>query len=126
MFRTAACLVVMVLLAGMGPHEARAQDGFETVFKDGFYGGLAGALVGGAVVLLRDKPGEHLDLIGRGAAIGAIVGVAFGLVTVSRSLAEIRDGRVIVGIPVPYAWIRPLSAVDSEVVWSANLLVLKY
>lgn len=126
MMRAAACLVVMALLAGVGPRGARAEEGFQTVLKDGAYGGLTGALVGGAVLLLREDPGDHLDLIGRGAAIGAIVGVAFGLVTVSRAFVEISDGRVIVGIPIPEVSIRPVSAAGTEVIWSSNLLVLRY
>ena len=99
-------MVILLLLIGLmgwtSPKEAiGAEASFETVLKDGFYGGLAGALVGTATLAFTDDPGDHLDRIAYGAAIGVIVGTVVGIVQTSKSLVELENGRVMVGLPVP-------------------------
>ena len=75
-------ILTALLLSFIGwifPSQVQAQeDGIQIILKDGFYGGLVGALVGGALLAFRDDPGEHIDLVAQGAAIGVIGGVAFG------------------------------------------------
>ena len=93
---------------------AREND-FKIVLKDGFYGGLVGALVGGAILAFKDEPGDHLDLITKGAAIGVIGGVAFGLYEISNSMAELEDGKMSVGVPTPQIRINSLGSGVSEV-----------
>lgn len=79
---------------------AMAEDSaFKTVFKDIFYGGLSGGLVGTAVLAFTKHPGQHLDFIGYGAAGGALVGATYGMVSAARSLAEFDHGKVKFAIP---------------------------
>lgn len=78
---------------------AAEENAMETVFKDSLYGGLAGALIGGAVMALTDNPGDHIGYIGVGAAVGVIGGAAFGLAQSSRAFAEVENGRMTVSVP---------------------------
>ena len=73
-------LVLFGLIAWTLPQKANARENdFKIVLKDGFYGGLVGALVGGAILAFKDEPGDHLDLITKGAAIGLQPG-SFGFI----------------------------------------------
>ncbi len=58
-------IVALLLIGTMGwwiPNQAAAaENNFESSLKDGFYGGLAGALVGGAILVFKDDPGDHLN-----------------------------------------------------------------
>lgn len=93
-------IVVVLTCALLAARTVRAQDiALETVFKDALYGGLIGALVGGAVLALTDHPGDHVDYIGVGAGVGVIGGTAFGLAQSSRAFVEIENGKVAVAIP---------------------------
>jgi len=95
-------LLLMGFMAWMSPNQAiGAENNFETILKDGFYGGLAGALVGGAILVFTDEPGDHLNYISYGAAIGVIAGTVFGIVQTSKSMVQLENGRVTVGLPVP-------------------------
>jgi hypothetical protein len=99
-------IIIVVLIAALGgwwfPKTAAAQDGgSKIIFKDGIYGGLAGTLVGAALLAFRDHPKDHLDLVAKGAAVGVIAGVAFGFYDTSRSVAELENGNVYVRIPAP-------------------------
>lgn len=81
---------------------ARAQ-GMEIVFRDGLYGAAVGALIGTAQVLLIDEPEEELHRIPTAAAIGAILGVAFGILEVSGAFAsyDAEQHRLVIGLPLP-------------------------
>lgn len=76
-----------------------ADNAFRSVFQDVFYGGLSGALVGAAVLAFTNKPSDHLDYIGYGAAAGVLVGATYGAVTTTRSLAEVENGEVRFSMP---------------------------
>ena len=69
------------------------------VFQDALYGGVAGTLIGAAVMAFTKRTGEHLDYMGYGAAGGALVGAAVGLTLINRSLAELDKGKVRFAIP---------------------------
>lgn len=75
------------------------ENTFQTVFKDAFYGGLSGGLVGAALLAFTKHPGKHLDYIGYGAAGGVLVGAAYGVVTSTRSLAELNNGELKFAMP---------------------------
>ncbi len=93
-------IVVALTCALLAARTVRAEDNtLNTVFKDALYGGLIGALVGGAALAFADHPGDHLNYIGVGAAVGVIGGTAFGLVQSSRAFAEIENGKVAVSVP---------------------------
>lgn len=94
--RSAALAVTLLFIAT--PCLA-AENSFKSIFQNVFYGGLSGALVGAAVLVFTSQPGKHLDYIGYGAAGGVLVGAAYGAITTSRSLAELKDGEVKFAIP---------------------------
>ena len=66
-------ILTALLLSFIGwifPSQVQAQeDGIQIILKDGFYGGLVGALVGGALLAFRDDPGEHIDLVAQGGKV---------------------------------------------------------
>jgi hypothetical protein len=77
-----------------------AESSFKEIFLDALYGGLAGSLVGAAVMAFAKKPGNHLDYLGYGAAGGVLVGTAFGLGRMAKSLAELDEqGKVKFAFP---------------------------
>lgn len=76
-----------------------AENAVQEIFQDGFYGGLTGTLVGAALLAFTDKPGDHLDYLGYGAAIGTLAGVSFGVVQASRAFAEVENGKVKFAFP---------------------------
>ncbi|HET6465857.1 MAG TPA: hypothetical protein VLY20_07380 [Nitrospiria bacterium] len=121
-------VLLLVCLAGwMSPARAVAdENSFETVFKDGFYGGLAGALVGGAALALRNHPGDHLNYLSYGAAIGVFAGVTFGLVTISHSLAELDDHRLVFHLPTPMLVSGPTGPAPNEVIGSIGILTVRF
>lgn len=120
--------LLFVCLAGwMGPGRAVAEDNsFETVFKNGLYGGLAGALVGGAALAFKDDPGDHLNYLSYGAAIGVFIGVAYGLVTINRSLVELDDHRLVFRLPTPMVTSTPRGPTSHEVTASVGLLDIRF
>jgi hypothetical protein len=73
-----------------------AESALKGFFTDSVYGGLAGTLVGGAVMAFTNKPGDHLDYLGYGSAGGVIVGAAYGL---GRALAQLENGKVKFSMP---------------------------
>ena len=73
-----------------------AESVLKEFFSDSVYGGLAGTLVGGAVMAFTTKPGNHLDYLGYSSAGGAIVGAAYGL---GRALAQLENGRITFSMP---------------------------
>jgi hypothetical protein len=72
---------------------------FKDTFENAFYGGLAGTLVGAALLAFTKKPGDHLDYLTYGAATGVIAGASYGLIKSTRSLAEYEKGNVKFAIP---------------------------
>ena len=82
--------------------EAFAEDMMQTTLRDALYGGIVGALIGSAVVLLTDNPEDHLGFIPTGAGVGILVGAAYGVATsgvISTAGAEIEDGKLTLNMP---------------------------
>ena len=75
------------------------ENAIKSVFEDSLYGGLAGGLVGAALLAFADKPADHLQNIGIGAGVGVLVGATYGVVTASRSLAQYENGKVTFAMP---------------------------
>jgi hypothetical protein len=74
----ALCVGMWVGLAA--PPEAAAQDiALQKIMRNGAYGGIVGAMLGGALLAFVHKPADHLDFITTGAAAGVLVGVAWGI-----------------------------------------------
>lgn len=81
---------------------AIAQDTMQRTLRDSLYGGLVGALLGSAVLLLTDNPDDHLSYIPTGAAVGILVGAAYGVATsgLMQSAAEIdENGKLSFNMP---------------------------
>lgn len=81
---------------------AQAQK-LQIVLTDGLWGAGIGALIGTAVVVLADEPEDELDRIPRYAAIGAVLGVAFGFLEISGAFAsyDSANHRLVLGPPTP-------------------------
>jgi hypothetical protein len=97
--RIMVILTAGVLLSSMSAPCFAMDNAFKEIFEDAFYGGLAGTLVGGALMVFTHKPADHLDRLGYGAAGGVLVGATYGIVKSSRALAQIENGRVKFAIP---------------------------
>jgi hypothetical protein len=93
-----AILSAMVLIFWAGPCSA-LESTFKETLQDAFYGGVAGTLVGAAVMAFTKRMGNHLDYLGYGAAGGVLVGAAVGLATPSKSLAVVEKGKLHFAIP---------------------------
>ena len=97
-------IVVAMLLASMLslliPVRAGAyENGVQEVLTDGFYGGLAGTLIGAAFLAFRDKPSDHLKDLRVGAGAGVILGTLYGLGKVTGAIAEVKNGAVVWHMP---------------------------
>lgn len=106
MRRAIGLVVLLVMLVSLFPGVAQARresagrdNAMEEVLVDGFYGGLAGALVGAAFMAFKDHPGDHLNDIAVGAGVGVIVGTLYGIGKATRAFAELQDGVLTVQMP---------------------------
>lgn len=75
-----------------------AETAFKEIVQDSIYGGLAGTVVGAAVLAFSHKPGDHLEYMAYGAAAGVLGGAAYGYFS-SRALVEVDNGNVKFAIP---------------------------
>ncbi|MBI5746932.1 MAG: hypothetical protein HZA13_08010 [Nitrospirae bacterium] len=120
--RILVCLIVISLGTTISSVSFAEDNAMREVFRDGFYGGLAGALVGGAILAFKDEPGDHLNYIAYGAAGGVLVGTIYGLASVSRAFAEVENGKVYVNLPLPHTGISRIGIDRYEVNYSLSLL----
>lgn len=97
--RTLLVVLSTVLLTSWSIPCHASDSAFRDIFENAFYGGLAGTLVGGALLAFTKHPGDHLDYLSYGAATGVIAGAAYGLAKSSRALAEIDNGTVKLAMP---------------------------
>lgn len=116
-------VMMMVSLLSTASSAFASEDTLREVFTDAFYGAAIGGLVGGAVMVFKTKPFDHLNFIAYGAASGVLAGTAYGLAKSSRAFAEVENGRVKVAFPT----ITP-ELVDTHtsgkmmVAWKADLI----
>jgi hypothetical protein len=99
MTKVFAVAVLVSMITSISVPCQAAENPFVETFQSAFYGGLAGALVGGALLAFTKHPGDHLDYIGYGGAGGVLVGAAYGLVKATKSLAEYENGKVKFAVP---------------------------
>lgn len=93
-------LIILPMLLFIQPMNLHAADGtVREVFSDSFHGGLVGILVGGASMLLADKPSDHKDNLSTGAGIGIILGAVYGVAKTTNAFAEVHDGNLTVSVP---------------------------
>ncbi|MEK6791376.1 MAG: hypothetical protein AABY45_06725 [Deltaproteobacteria bacterium] len=98
---TIACMVAVFLLFTTAGRGMAADSTMKTTVNDALYGGLLGALIGAAVLLLTDKPEDHLNYIPTGAALGVLSGAVYGLATsgVVQSVGEIEGSKFTLNVP---------------------------
>ncbi|MDO8427212.1 MAG: hypothetical protein Q7T24_06845 [Deltaproteobacteria bacterium] len=97
-----AVFLAFTFFFALSARAVMAEDSMQRTLNDSLYGGLIGALLGTAVLLLTENPDDHLSYIPTGAGIGILVGAAYGLATsgvVERAGAEVEDGRVTFNMP---------------------------
>lgn len=81
---------------------ALAEDAMQTTMRNALYGGIVGALVGSAILLLTDNPDDHLGYIPVGAGVGILAGAAYGIASsgvIRTAGAEVEDGKVTLNLP---------------------------
>ncbi len=119
-----------VLMAAVvaAPEPARAANNdMGEVLVDGFYGGLIGALVGGAVMVLTDDPGDHLQYMVTGAGIGVIGGTVYGLSKVGRhALIDVDRGHLAWRIPTISPDVTATPGESPHVAVSAALVRIRF
>jgi hypothetical protein len=120
--------VLTVAAALWAPQPARAANNeMGEVLVDGFYGGLIGALVGGAVMVLTDDPGDHLQYMVTGAGIGIIGGTIYGLSNVARrAMIDVERGRVAWRLPTIFRETTAVAGEAPRVAVSAALVRLRF
>jgi hypothetical protein len=120
--RKLVAVLTMVSLLSTASSAFAAEDTIREVFTDAFYGAGIGALVGGAIMVFKTKPLDHLNYIAYGAASGVLVGTAYGLAKSARAFAEVENGRVKVAFPTitPELVESPASG-RTTVAWKADL-----
>jgi len=123
-------LLVAVTVLAFSTQARAADDAMSNTLTDALYGGAIGALVGTAVLLLTDKPGDHVDYILTGAGVGILGGVAYGLATsgvVQRAATEYDGDKFTFSMPtVKRVEIYDEKLDKKEVVSSVDLLKLRF
>ncbi|MBI5561076.1 MAG: hypothetical protein HY883_07375 [Deltaproteobacteria bacterium] len=71
----AAVILALFLLS---PAYSYAGDVMEGTLHDSLYGGIIGALAGAAIMAVSSNPGDHVEYIPIGGAIGVLAGTAYG------------------------------------------------
>lgn len=106
-----------------------AEDMMQKTLRDTAYGGVIGALIGGAFLLLSDHPGDNLEYIPQGAGVGMLVGAAYGIATsgVVQAAGEYENGKFSFNVPtVKWTESYDKTVDEREVTESVDLLSLKY
>jgi len=97
-------MLTAVLMGGLSflPVQSQAAD-FEVqnTFEDTMYGGMLGALVGGGAMLISGSPSKHWNYIATGAGLGIIAGAIYGVASGTRAFAQLEDGQLKLGVPMP-------------------------
>lgn len=99
-FKTITVLMTVAALLCATTSAFADDNAFRDTFESAFYGGALGALVGAALLIFTDKPADHLDYMGFGAAAGVMAGTAYGVGKASRALASIENGKLKLAIPM--------------------------
>ena len=116
-------LMTLVSLLCASTFAFAEDNAFRDTFQSAFYGGAVGALVGAALLVFTNKPADHLDYMGFGAAAGVLAGTAYGVAKSTRSLASIENGAVKIALPtiIPDVSESPLTK-QMVVSWRADIL----
>jgi hypothetical protein len=99
-FKKVFALMTLVAMLGVTTMAFADDNAFRDTFQSAFYGGAVGALVGAALLVFTNKPADHLDYMGFGAAAGVLAGTAYGVGKAARALASIENGNLKIAIPM--------------------------
>lgn len=129
--RKITVLLVAVSVFAFSTQAKAADDAMSNTLTDALYGGAIGALVGTAVLLLTDNPGDHVDYIFTGAGIGILGGVAYGLATSGVVQRAATEYDVEEGITFAMPTIKRVEVYDEflskkEVINSVDLLKIRF
>ena len=104
-----------------------SEDSFSsTIFKDAVIGGVAGGLVGAAVLAFTRKPGQHLEYMAYGAAGGTVAGAAYGLFKAQTSLLAIKGDTISVDVPLIMPDVQEKGSRGTNVTIMAELISGKF
>ena len=122
-FKKIIAVMTLVSLFSMTTSAFADDNAIRDTFQSAFYGGAVGALVGAALLVFTDKPADHLNYMGFGAAAGVLAGAAYGVAKSSRSLASIENGSVKIAMPtiIPDLTESPVTK-QLTVSWRADIL----
>lgn len=128
MIRIAAgWLVFTAVMTVWVPSARAANTEMGDVLVDGFYGGLIGALVGAAVMVLTDDPGDHTQYMVTGAGIGVIAGTVYGLSKVARhAMIDVDRGRLSWHLPPVDSAVNLVPGATPEVTVSAAIVHVRF
>jgi hypothetical protein len=126
-------VLLLALVLGLAhPGVAAAEDiALKKIMRNAAYGGMLGALVGGALLAFTDDPGDHLNFVTTGAAAGILVGAAWGVYDSSTDnpYVYLEDGRLHAALPPPRLAVRRASGVDTtrrEALVTARLVGVRF
>lgn len=97
--RSRMIVLVALLVSSLSVPCSAADTTLRDAFDNAFYGGLLGALVGGASMAFAKQPGDHWDYLYIGAAIGVIGGATYGVAKSTKALVSIENGNMKVAMP---------------------------
>lgn len=119
-------VALVVTLSGSFPCFASEDSYSSTIFKDSVIGGVAGGLVGAAVLAFTRKPGQHLEYMAYGAAAGTVAGGAYGLFKAQTSLVAIDGDKVSVDVPLIMPDVQEKGSRGTNVIIMAELISGKF
>lgn len=123
---TLTILLSSLLLFTFAGQAWAQQDSMEIVFRDALYGGLAGLLVGGALLVFTKDPGHHLDYLAYGAGVGILAGTAFGIYAISRPLFVLERGKVYGQMPLLRAEVEQPADKVRQVRYSLGIMECRF
>ncbi len=103
---------------------AFAQSSGSIVWQDALYGTVTGALVGAAFLAFQDDPEDHFDYIYRGAAVGAIAGLLFGVYEVTAFATFDNEGNIRFALPTIKTSV--VGGVEREIEASVDIIKINF
>ncbi len=119
-------VALLVTVSGNFPCFASEESLSSIVFKDAVIGGVAGGLVGAAVMAFTRKPGQHLEYMAYGTAGGAVAGGAYGLFKSQTSLVAIEGDKISIDVPLIMPDVQEKGARGTNVTIMAELISGKF
>jgi hypothetical protein len=114
--------LVLALVVGSGLSCGAAENDVGDIFARGASGGLAGNLVGGALLAITHNTSENHDYLGYADQAGVLAGMTFGLVKKARALAHIDKGHVSFALPTVIPELRTASGGGNTVAFRTELI----